>query len=211
MDSIFTSLPVEVTVALIGLVGMFITPTIKFIFNKLNKVRTFDEEAQMAYVLNNELSLIKHEFGALRVFVNQYHNGGHYYTGNSIQKVSMSYESYNENKTHSILPKFQSIPISFLSSLVYLLSTHGKVVQTSLDSITDTTFRRILKEENVHGHIAYAVHQTKWMFRWHPLFLVRKKVMVASIHIYFEDDINLSDLDLVALENKARKLEQYIV
>lgn len=210
MIEFLTNLPPEVVAAIIGLIGLFITPTVKFFINKLNNVRTFDEEAEFSYILNNELSLIKHEYGALRVFINYYHNGGHFYSGQSIQKTSMSHESYDENRTHSILPKFQSIPISYLSSLVYLLNRDGKVIQSSLESIEDHTFRRILKEENVHSHIAFAFFKHMWLFRWHPIFLVKKKVMVASLHVYFEDDITMTDLDTLALEHKVDQLKKYI-
>ena len=50
------------------------------------------QELQTSVIISNKLDALKDEFKADRVWVMQFHNGGHYYpTGKSIQKFSMFY------------------------------------------------------------------------------------------------------------------------
>lgn len=69
-----------------------------------------------------KLDQIKEEIGADRVWITQFHNGGHFYpTGKSITKFSMVYEVVSSNTT-SIQNSFQNIPVSLFSrSTNYLL------------------------------------------------------------------------------------------
>ena len=58
---------------------------------------------------------IRDEFGADRVWITQFHNGGHFYpTGKSIAKFSMVYEVVSLG-TSSIQNSFQNIPVSLFS------------------------------------------------------------------------------------------------
>ena len=63
----------------------------------------------------HKLDYIKDEFKADRVWLAQFHNGGHFYpTGKSIAKFSMVYEIV-ESTTKSIQSNFQNIPVSLFS------------------------------------------------------------------------------------------------
>ena len=65
--------------------------------------------------VTNKLDFIKHEFAADRVWLAQFHNGGHFYpTGKSIAKFSMVYETVEAN-VKSIQGNFQNIPVSLFS------------------------------------------------------------------------------------------------
>jgi hypothetical protein len=58
---------------------------------------------------------IRDEFNADRVWITQFHNGGHFYpTGKSIAKFSMVYEVVSLG-TASIQNNFQNIPVSLFS------------------------------------------------------------------------------------------------
>lgn len=199
-------LDIKIIVALISLFGVIILPFLKILAQKLSTVKTIDEEAEISRNVNAEIANLKHEYGAMRVFINQYHNGGKFYSGASRQKVSMTFESYNENYTHSVLPKFQEIPVTYFSSMVYDLNKDGKVYQDSIESIKDTSFRRILKEEDVYSHYAFAIYKDIWYFRWHPLFFARKKVMIGSVHIYFGEEVELAEIDVISMESRAKKI-----
>lgn len=69
-----------------------------------------------------KLDHIKDEFNADRIWITQFHNGGHFYpTGKSIAKFSMVYEVVNANAT-SVQSSYQNIPVSLFSkSTNYLL------------------------------------------------------------------------------------------
>lgn len=73
------------------------------------------QELQTSIIIDNKLDTLKSEFKADRVWVMQFHNGGHYYpTGKSIQKFSMFHEVV-EPGVDSIKMMFQNIPVSLFS------------------------------------------------------------------------------------------------
>lgn len=73
------------------------------------------QELQTSLIIDNKLDSLKNEFSADRIWIMQFHNGGHYYpTGKSIQKFSMFYEVV-EHGVDSIKMMFQNIPVSLFS------------------------------------------------------------------------------------------------
>lgn len=76
----------------------------------------------------NKMEEIKEEFSADRVWIEQFHNGGHFYpTGKSIQKFSMIYEVVS-NDTFSIQANFQNIPISLFSKSMNQLLENDSII-----------------------------------------------------------------------------------
>lgn len=69
-----------------------------------------------------KISEMLDEYGADRIWITQFHNGGNFYpTGRSIHKFSMFYEVVSHG-TSSIKDYFQNIPVSlFTKSINYLL------------------------------------------------------------------------------------------
>lgn len=73
------------------------------------------QELQTSIIIDNKLDALKEEFKADRIWITQFHNGGHYYpTGKSIQKFSIFYEVV-EPGVDSIKMMFQNIPVSLFS------------------------------------------------------------------------------------------------
>ena len=73
------------------------------------------QELQTSIIIDNKLDTLKDEFSADRIWITQFHNGGHYYpTGKSIQKFSIFYEVV-EPGVDSIKMMFQNIPVSLFS------------------------------------------------------------------------------------------------
>ncbi len=67
------------------------------------------------------------EYEADRLYILQFHNGGHYYpTGKSIQKFSMFYEVVKDNK-FSVRNNFQNIPVHLFSKSLKQLSEHNYI------------------------------------------------------------------------------------
>lgn len=86
--------------------------------------------------------------GLDRVWVSQFHNGGHFYpTGKSIQKFSMIYEAVVANIT-SIRYNFQNIPINlFTKSINRLLEFDKITIEDYNDELISTYGLRYLAEE----------------------------------------------------------------
>jgi len=116
MTSIFTLQHI------ISFISGVIVPIIVVIINKKLEAKKLigadklAQELQTSIIVNNKLEELKDEFKADRVWVMQFHNGGHYYpTGKSIQKFSMFYEVV-EVGIDSIKMMFQNIPVSLFST-----------------------------------------------------------------------------------------------
>lgn len=114
----------EVIVAFIsGVLGPIILLYTK---NKLEKKKEIPDMVKetliVSELITTKIEHIKEEFKADRVWITQFHNGGHFYpTGKSMAKFSVIYETVSQN-TNSIQSNFQNIPVNLFSkSINYLL------------------------------------------------------------------------------------------
>ena len=72
----------------------------------------------------DKLDHIKAEYEADRVWITQFHNGGHFYpTGKSIAKFSLIYETVNIG-VGSVQNNFQNIPVNLFSKSINYLLEH---------------------------------------------------------------------------------------
>lgn len=113
-------LSTEVIVAFItGVIGPIILLYIK---NKLDKNKKkpdmVTETLKVSELITSKIEHIKDEFNADRVWITQFHNGGHFYpTGKSMAKFSVIYESVATNVS-SIQLNFQNIPVNLFSKSI---------------------------------------------------------------------------------------------
>jgi hypothetical protein len=110
----------EVIVAFItGVLGPI---TLLYVKNVLDKRKTKPdmvmETLKVSELITSKIDHIKEEFKADRVWVTQFHNGGHFYpTGKSMAKFSVIYESVNIG-VGSIQTGFQNIPVNLFSKSI---------------------------------------------------------------------------------------------
>jgi len=106
----------EVIVAFItGIVGPLLILFIKNRMDKNKKPDIVKEALQVGELIMSKIEHIKDEFHADRVWIMQFHNGGHFYpTGKSIAKFSVIYEVVSMG-TNSIQMNFQNIPVNLFS------------------------------------------------------------------------------------------------
>ena len=104
--------------------------------NKLSKEDKLIREVKISSIINHKLDELKSKFNTDRIWITQFHNGGHYYpTGKSIQKFSMFYEVV-ENSVDSIKMLFQNIPVSLFSPSVNRILEHNVI---AIQDIKDET------------------------------------------------------------------------
>ena len=99
-----------------GVLGPIMVLALKNFYDK-HKVKTdmITEALETSERVIHKLDHIKEEFEADRVWVSQFHNGGHFYpTGKSIAKFSIVYETVDAG-TVSAQTSMQSIPVSLFS------------------------------------------------------------------------------------------------
>jgi hypothetical protein len=112
-EAIIVSITAIITAALTSVIGPIVVNY--FTERKKNKKDLIKESLETNMLVTNKLETILNEHGADRVWISQFHNGGHFYpTGKSIQKFSMGYEIVSPGTT-SIQASFQNIPISLFS------------------------------------------------------------------------------------------------
>ena len=110
----------EVIVAFItGVLGPIALLYVKNILNnRKTKPDMVTEALKVSELVTSKIDHIKDEFKADRVWVTQFHNGGHFYpTGKSMAKFSVIYESVNVG-VGSIQTGFQNIPVNLFSKSI---------------------------------------------------------------------------------------------
>lgn len=132
-----------------GVFGPVSVLLVKYYLAKKKKPDAIAEALTNANVINDQLDRILEEFGADRVWIAQFHNGGHYYpTGKSIQKFSFIYEAAKGAK-NSVQANFQSIPVNLFSrSLGHILNHDFIEIPDYKDETIATYGLKYVAEEN---------------------------------------------------------------
>jgi len=138
----------EVIVAFItGVLGPLL---VIFLNNLLNKKKSSDmvvDTLDVSEHITNALEHLKDEFEIDRVWITQFHNGGHFYpTGKSMAKFSIIYEVVSTG-IPSIQNQFQSIPVNlFYKSINQLLQNDIIEINDFKDEEICTYNLRVLAE-----------------------------------------------------------------
>jgi hypothetical protein len=101
-----------------GVLGPVIVLYLKNRLEKKEKPDMVKEALQVSELVTSKIEHIKDEFKADRVWITQFHNGGHFYpTGKSMAKFSIIYESVSLH-TNSVQLNFQNIPVNLFSKSI---------------------------------------------------------------------------------------------
>jgi len=104
-----------------------------------NKESSVKEAIDLNTLVDNQLDHLMDELGCDRIWIGQFHNGGHFYpTGKSIQKFSIFYEKLTLN-TSTIQHVFQQIPVSLFPKALSKLYKDGElaIINYSSDETYD--------------------------------------------------------------------------
>lgn len=128
-----------VTVALITAVfGPIIVSWFKIKMEKKSATTPMHDALETSTLIDTQLEDMINELECDRVWIAQFHNGGHFYpTGRSIQKFSIFYEKTSPN-TPSLQNTFQNIPVSLFPKALSKIYKNGEL----------TVFDASLNEEN---------------------------------------------------------------
>jgi hypothetical protein len=120
----------ELTTVLVALITAVIGPVVvTYIKEKITKKSDILREAVITGSdIEEKIEAIREDYKADRVWICQFHNGGHFYpTGKSIQKFSMFYEVVGLGVS-SIRANFQNIPVSLFSRSINKVLHDYKIV-----------------------------------------------------------------------------------
>lgn len=123
-----------VLVALItAVIGPIIVNWVKLKMEKKSQVTPMREALEASTLVDNQLDTILSELDCDRVWLQQFHNGGHFYpTGKSIQKFSIFYEKATPDLPH-LQHTFQNIPVSLFPRV---LSKIYKDTELAIDDVS---------------------------------------------------------------------------
>ena len=140
----------EVIVAFIT--GVLGPVTLVYVKNWLEKRKVkpdmVNETLKVSELVTTKLEHIKEEFHPDRVWITQFHNGGHFYpTGKSMAKFSLIYEVVSPG-VQSVQQNFQNIPVNLFSkSINQLLENDIITIQDYKDETTATYGLKYVAEE----------------------------------------------------------------
>lgn len=150
----------EVIVAFItGVLGPVILLILKNIFDKKKKPDMVAEALQVSELITQKIEHIKDEFSADRVWIMQFHNGGHFYpTGKSMAKFSFIYETVSLN-TSSIQLNFQNIPVNLFSKSINQLLTNDIIEIPDFKDETIATYglKYVAEDTNCKSGYLFAI------------------------------------------------------
>ena len=120
-----------------------------YLTKKRKKPDLVEETLKISELVTSKIEHIKEEFGADRVWITQFHNGGNFYpTGKSMAKFSIIYESVNQGVS-SIQSNFHNIPVNLFSkSINQLLENDIIEIPDFKDEDTSTYGLKYIAEEN---------------------------------------------------------------
>lgn len=99
-----------------GVIGPIAVLYIKHILDsRKKKPDMVMDTLRVSELINQKIDHIRDEFGADRVWISQFHNGGNFYpTGRSMAKFSIMYEAVSANAS-SVQSNFKNIPVNLFS------------------------------------------------------------------------------------------------
>lgn len=126
---------------------------------RLEQRDTIAEELKYSKQIIQKIEDIKDKFQADRVWISQFHNGGHYIPGNtSVQKFSIFYEVLDPN-VPSIRRNFQNIPVAlFAASTSHIHDKNYLAIPDYKDpNIENYGLRYIAEETGAKSFYGFAI------------------------------------------------------
>ena len=130
-----------IAVALITAVfGPILVSWARLKMEKKDKVTPMREALEASTLVDSQLEVILNELDCDRVWLQQFHNGGHFYpTGKSMAKFSIIYESVAPS-VNSIQLNFQNIPVNLFSKSINQLYENDVIEISDFKDDTIPTF-----------------------------------------------------------------------
>lgn len=126
-------------VALItAVIGPIIVNWVKLKMETQDKKTPMREALEASTLIDEQLEVIMEELECDRIWLAQFHNGGHFYpTGKSIQKFSFFYEKTSPNIT-PIQHTYQNIPVSLFPRVLSKIYKEGELSLEDVSVAEDT-------------------------------------------------------------------------
>jgi len=136
--------------------------------------------------------------GADRASIYQFHNGGEYYTGRSMQKISMTYESVKAGISHLQIAR-QNIPVSACNATLHPMVKDRRLLLADVEKDMEDSLCKF-----------YAIEAgTKSMYKWTIYDLQKRAIGYFQVD-YVTRKKKLNEEILQDLEMAAIKIAGYL-
>ena len=194
---------IPILTAAVGVGGTLITLWYKHKLS-LKKASSVEKECPIGSaiaedtLIMSKLKDVLDEISADRICIFSFHNGGHYYSGKSMQKMSMSYEQ-TDNGISSIQLDKQNIPVSACLVTIKPTLEHGAFNFYDTQTYPDGLCKYYLLKDGV-----------KSTFQW-PIFDLSDNAIGIVRIDFVKKKTGLSDEDSEKLRSLAKQLPGYLI
>ena len=194
---------IPILTAAVGVGGTLITLWYKHRLEQ-KKASELEEECPIGIcvaedtIILSRLKDVLDDISADRICIFSFHNGGHYYSGKSMQKMSISYEQ-TDNGISSIQLDKQNIPVSACITTIKPTMENGEFYAPDTKEYPEGLCKYHLLRDGV-----------KSTYHW-PLINLHSNVIGIVRIDYVKRKTKLSDEDAVKLELLASQLPGYLI
>ena len=133
--TVFTTILVALITAVLGPI---IVAWVKLKMEKKSQNTLMFDALETSTLVDTQLEIVLEELECDRVWIAQFHNGGHFYpTGKSIQKFSIFYEKCTPD-TPNIQNTFQNIPVSLFPRVLSKIYKDNELYVSDIENDKDT-------------------------------------------------------------------------
>lgn len=188
---------------IVAVISAIIGPTIvEFFKQKIRRKRedTVKKDLEKNVIIHQELSSILEELEADRVWITQFHNGGHFLLSNkSIQKFSMTYEITKVGVSPASVI-FKDIPISLYSRAMSEILNSGYIFISDFDDSKINSFCLKSAAHATNTKASYIVSLTD---------IVTNRC-IGTVGVDFMKKTELSDEKTELLMEKSNRIAGYL-
>lgn len=142
------------------------------------------------------IEFLQKELGADRVIIQEFHNGGKYFSGNCQQKLSITYEMCKKGVS-SVFRRFQNVRVSALSNILKR-------------SMTDQILVDLDKEKCAYSY-DLQTHGTTYAAFTILKTLTNKNIGLLSIHYVNRNKTKLTEKEKDLINRQRRIISGYLV
>jgi hypothetical protein len=143
-----------------GVIGPIAVLYIKHVLDsRKKKPDMVMDTLRVSELINQKIDHIRDEFGADRVWISQFHNGGNFYpTGRSMAKFSIMYEAVSANAT-SVQSNFKNIPVNLFSRSINQLLQNDVIEVADFKDETIATYglKYVAEESGCKSSYLFAI------------------------------------------------------
>jgi len=129
-----------------------------YLDNKKKKKNPVANSLKHTVLIEEQISELRTELDACRVWISQFHNGGNFYpTGTSIQKFSIFYEAIKPGGI-GIRSIFQNIPVSLFAKPTNHIYEEGELLIPNYKQHEDYGLKTIAETTNARSSYIFALN-----------------------------------------------------